>query len=105
VGFHSHFGPPSPFFATLTVSSSSSRVTFFIHSRPWGLFSRVPYFHCSVARPSGWLFTMSLVRRKSEDFLLPNVGVGTYARFSRRRLSAASATFLPSSGPHTRSFL
>ena len=35
-GFHTRFGPPSSFFTTSTVYSSSCPVACFSHSRPWG---------------------------------------------------------------------
>jgi len=41
-GFHTRFGPPSSFPTTLTVCSSALPVTFFSHSRPWGLGSLFP---------------------------------------------------------------
>jgi hypothetical protein len=41
-GFHSRFGPPPPFPTTLTGYPSSSPVTFFGHTRPWGLLSLLP---------------------------------------------------------------
>lgn len=83
-GFQTRFVPPSSFFATLTVSSSSSRVVFFIHSRPWGLVARFPHLpplhrQPSQASPSRrhWFETIL------QDLFLPSVGVGTRARFSR----------------------
>lgn len=56
-GFQARFVPPSSFSATVTVSSSSSRVAFFIHSRPWGSVARFPllpliHHHPSRADPS-----------------------------------------------------
>jgi hypothetical protein len=44
-GFHSRFVPPSSFFATLTVYPSFSPVTYFSHSRSWGLASLLPVDH------------------------------------------------------------
>ena len=41
-GFHTRFGPPSPFLTTLTVCASPSPVACFSHSRPWGLGSLFP---------------------------------------------------------------
>lgn len=41
-GFHTRFGPPSPFLTTLTVCASPSPVAFFSHTRPWGLGSLLP---------------------------------------------------------------
>jgi hypothetical protein len=41
-GFHTRFGPPSPFSTTLTVCSSSNPVVCFDHSRPWGSVSPLP---------------------------------------------------------------
>jgi hypothetical protein len=41
-GFHTRCGPPSPFPTTLTVCPSSSPVTCFSHSRPWGSVSLLP---------------------------------------------------------------
>jgi hypothetical protein len=38
-GFHTRFGPPSPFPTTLTVCSPPDPVIYFNHSRPWGLVS------------------------------------------------------------------
>jgi len=42
-GFHTRFGPSSPFLATLTVSSSPYPVVCFNHSHPWGFFSLLPH--------------------------------------------------------------
>ena len=50
-GFHSRFGPPSPFLTTLTVSASPSPVTYFSHSRPWGSFSLLPACCPTTSRP------------------------------------------------------
>jgi hypothetical protein len=41
-GFHTRFGPPSPFSTTSTVYPSPSPVTCFSHSRPWGLLLPAP---------------------------------------------------------------
>lgn len=41
-GYHPRSFPPTPFLTTLAASSSPSPVAFFIYSRPWGLFSRLP---------------------------------------------------------------
>jgi hypothetical protein len=41
-GFHTRFGPPSPFPTTLTVCSPAHPVACFSHSRPWGWASRLP---------------------------------------------------------------
>jgi hypothetical protein len=41
-GFHTRFGPPTPFPTTLTASASPNPVAYFSHSRPWGSFSLLP---------------------------------------------------------------
>jgi hypothetical protein len=42
-----------------------------------------------------WSFSASSVRRGPKDSLLPDVGVGTRARSSRRLLGSASRTLNP----------
>jgi hypothetical protein len=77
----------------LTASSSSSRVAFFIHSHPWGLISRFPYLRRSTTTPrKEWFFSTSPVRRRSEELLLPNAGVGNCTKNSRNPLRPASRT-------------
>jgi len=41
-GFHTRFGPPSPFPTALTACSSPNPVACFSHSRPWGSCSLLP---------------------------------------------------------------
>jgi hypothetical protein len=52
-GFHTRFGPPSPFLTTLTVCSSPNPVTCFGHTRPWGSCSLLPAC-CPSQRHSPW---------------------------------------------------
>jgi hypothetical protein len=105
-GFHTRFVPPSPFFATLTVCTSSSPVTCFSHSHPGGSLPLLP----SSRRPAclsedrpGFVVAGPARSRKSA----PARRGGWVPRREapgRLRPVALPSSFFPGSCPSRRSF-